>query len=67
MTALSGTSTIGDLPPLELDASFSDIFSNLNFAAAFHTEFHNGPWAFVIDPMYISIEADLDPGVPAAT
>ncbi len=32
-TAISGTSTIGMLPPLEIDASFSDLFSNLNFAA----------------------------------
>ncbi len=62
MTALSGTSTIGGLPPVEIDASFSDIFSNLNFAASIHTEFRKGPWAFVIDPMYVSIEADLAPG-----
>jgi len=64
MTALSGTSTIGALPPVEIDASFSDIFSNLNFAASIHTEFRKGPWAFVIDPMYVSIEANIDPGVP---
>ena len=65
LTALSGTSAIGGLPPLDIDASFSDIFSNLNFAASFHTEFRNGPWAFVIDPMYVSIEADVAPlGIP---
>lgn len=64
LTSLEGTSTVGALPPVEIDASFSDIFSNLNFAMALHTEFHKGPWAFVIDPMYVSIEADLDPGVP---
>jgi hypothetical protein len=62
MAALDGTSTIGGLPPLDIDASFSDIFSNLDFGAAFHTEFRKGPWAFVIDPMYLSIEADLAPG-----
>lgn len=60
-TALSGTSTIGILPPLELDASFSDLFSNLNFAMSLHTEFRNGPWTLVVDPMYVSIEADLVP------
>ena len=64
LTSLSGTSTVGALPPVEVDAPFSDLFANLNFALALHTEFHNGPWAFVIDPMYVSVEADLDPGVP---
>ena len=52
-TALSGTSTIGVLPPVEIDASFSDILSNLNFAMSLHTEYHNGRWAFVLDPMYV--------------
>ena len=66
-TALSGTSTIGVLPPLAIDASFSDIASNLNFAFAMHTEYHNGRWAFVLDPMYVSIEADVDPGLPPGT
>ena len=60
-TALNGTSSIGALPPLEIDADFSDLFSNLNFAASLHTEFHNGPWVLVIDPMYVSIEADIAP------
>ena len=62
--SLNGTSTVGALPPIEIDAGFSDLFANLNFAMALHTEFHNGPWAFVIDPMYVSVERDLDPGVP---
>lgn len=60
-TALSGTSGFGTLPPLDIDASFGDIFSNLNMALSIHTEFRNGPWVVVIDPMYVSIEADLTP------
>jgi hypothetical protein len=55
-TAINGTSTVGVLPPLDIDASFSDIFSNLNFAMSLHTEFKRGPWVFVIDPTYISLE-----------
>ena len=66
-TALSGTSSIGSLPPVEIDASFSDVLDNLNFALAMHTEYHTGRWAFVIDPMYVSIEADIDPGLPPGT
>ncbi len=57
-TAISGTSTIGTLPPLEIDASFSDLFSNLNFAASVHTEFWVNDWIFVIDPTYLSLEMD---------
>ena len=64
-TSLNGTSTVGTLPPLDIDASFSDILSNLNFAASLHTEFHMGPWRFVVDPTYISLEADIPPPMPA--
>jgi len=63
-TAISGTSTVGTLPPLDIDASFSDILDNLNFAMSLHTEFKRGPWVFVIDPTYISIEMDAAPPIP---
>ena len=58
--SLKGTSAIGDLPPLELDASFGDILSALNLAFSLHTEFHRGKWAFVIDPTYMSLEIDIE-------
>jgi hypothetical protein len=67
-TAISGTSTVGMLPPLDIDASFSDILDNLNFAMSLHTEFKRGPWVFVIDPTYISLEMEVVlpiPDVPA--
>ena len=65
-TSISGTSTIGILPPLEIDASFSDLFSNLNFAASLHTEFVVNDWVFVIDPTYLSLEMNvgLPPPIP---
>ena len=31
-TAIDGTSTVGSPPPLEIDATFSDLLSNLNMA-----------------------------------
>ncbi len=32
-----------------------------------HTEYHKGPWRFVLDPMYISLEADIEPLIPDAS
>ena len=63
-TSIDGTSAIGALPPLDIDASFSDILSNLNFAMSVHTEFKRGPWVFVIDPTYIALEIDVEPILP---
>ena len=54
-TSLKGTSQVGVLPPLDIDASFSDLLSNLNMALSLHTEFHRGKFAFVIDPTYLSL------------
>jgi len=61
---ISGTSAVGVLPPLEIDADFGDILSNLNGAMSLHTEFKRGPWVFVIDPTFISIEMDAVPPIP---
>ncbi len=61
-TAIKGTSRVGRLPPVDVDASFSDILSNLNMAFALHTEFHRGKWAFVIDPFWASLEMDAEYG-----
>jgi len=62
-TAISGTSTVGALPPLDIDASFGDILSSLNFAMSLHTEFKRGPWVFVIDPTYIALEMEAAPPI----
>jgi len=56
--ALDGKQAVGVLPPVDVDASFGDILSNLNFAASLHTEFRKGNWNFVIDPTYMDIELD---------
>jgi len=63
-SAISGTSTVGALPPLDIDASFSDILSNANFAMSLHTEFKGGPWVFVVDPTFISLEMEAAPPIP---
>lgn len=61
-TSIEGTSTIGSLPPLDIDASFSDLLSNLNIAFSMHTEFRKDDWVFVIDPTFLSLELEL--GLP---
>ena len=68
-TSIEGTGSVGSLPPLEIDASFGDIISNVNFAMSLHTEFRFNEWVFVVDPTYISleIEAALPPPIPAGT
>jgi hypothetical protein len=62
--AINGTSTVGSLPPLDIDAGFSDILENLNFAMSLHTEFKRGPWVFVVDPTFISLEMEAVPPIP---
>ena len=58
MTGIDGVSQVGILPPMDVEADFGDIVSNLNMALALHTEFHRGKFAFVIDPTYLSLEMD---------
>ncbi len=62
--SLDGTSAISVLPPLDIDASFSDILSNANYALQLHAEFEKGPWTFVIDPTVMSLEVDISNEVP---
>ncbi len=65
--ALEGTSAIGPLPPSEIDASFSDILDNANYALSIHTEFEKGPWTFVIDPTVMSLSMDVTQNMPPVT
>jgi hypothetical protein len=68
-TSIEGTSAVGDLPPLDIDAGFSDLLSNLNFAMSLHTEFRFDDWVFVVDPTYLSLEMDAalpEPAPPGA-
>jgi hypothetical protein len=56
--SIDGQSQVGVLPPLEIDAGFDDLFSNLDMAASFHTEASVGRWTFVLDPTYINLNID---------
>jgi len=61
--SLDGQTAFGGAPPVDIDASFGDILSNLNIGGSLHTEFRKGKWNFVIDPTYLDIEMDT----PTAT
>ena len=63
-TAISGSTTLGPFPPADIDASFGDLLENLNFGGSLHTEFIVNDWVFVIDPTFLSLEADLTLPLP---
>lgn len=52
---LSGDVAQFGLPPVEVDASFSDIFNNLDFGAMAIGEGRNGPYSIFSDVMYTKI------------
>jgi len=72
-TSLDGKVGIGPLPPVDVDASLSDLLDYLNFALSLHTEFKKGKWNFVFDPTYFNLEMDapgqtveIPPGNPVS-
>jgi hypothetical protein len=60
-TSLDGQTGVGPIRPIDVDASFSDVFDALNFGGSLHTEFNKGKWTFVIDPTYLNMEMDFGP------
>ncbi|WP_353643112.1 hypothetical protein [Mesorhizobium sp. WSM2239] len=44
--------------PVDVDMSFSDVFSNLRFGGMVVSELHNGTWGLFGDLIYVSTEAD---------
>ena len=63
--SLSGTAaTIPGLPPVDVDASFSDILDNLSFAGMIVGNAQKGRWGVTADLQYISLKnstSDLQP------
>jgi hypothetical protein len=60
--SMQGTTGIGDLPLLHVDASPSDIFSHLHFGAMLYVQARKGTWAFVLDQIYMDLRQDVSPG-----
>lgn len=61
--SMSGTAGIRELPPLTVDASASDIFSNLQFGAMLYLEAQTDKWAIGSDFVYMKLAQDVTPGV----
>ena len=59
---MSGTTAVGNLPPADVDASPSDIFSHLHFGAMLYFQAAKGPWAFALDGIYMDLKQDLVAG-----
>ncbi|SPJ30750.1 hypothetical protein [Falsiruegeria mediterranea] len=61
-SALSGTAaTVPGLPPVDVDASFSDILDNLDFAGMIAVRARNGRWGISGDLQYIKLNAASGP------
>ena len=60
--SMNGTSGIRQLPPVEVDANASDIFSNLDFGAMLYFEAQSDQWALGSDFVYMKLAQDVVPG-----
>jgi hypothetical protein len=58
-SAIEGDVTVKGVSS-EVDASFSDILDNLDFATQLHLEAARGRWGLFLDPTYIKLSADGD-------
>ncbi len=64
-TSLEGdVATISGIPPAEVDASFSDVWDNLNFAVMGYAEARHGRFGVGADLMYFDLSADGDGPTP---
>ena len=60
---MSGETTVGVIPPVEVDAGAGDIFGHLEMGAMFYFEANNGNWAIGTDLLYMKLGQDAEPGV----
>jgi hypothetical protein len=62
LTGLDGRTGVGPLVA-DVDQSFSDIFDNLEMAAAIQFEARNGPWGIIADGFYAELgQSGTSPG-----
>lgn len=60
--SMKGTTGIGDLPDVEVDASAGDVFSNLKFGGMLYAEASRNHWTFTTDILYMNLEQDTRTG-----
>ena len=59
-TAIDGDVGIGRLPAVEIDADFSDVLDELDFAFMGTAEARKGRWGVLFDGVYAKFSADAD-------
>ena len=61
MPNMQGSSGIGNLPPVSVNANPSDVFSHLQGGAMLYFEMKKGNWAFATDALYMNLSDDISP------
>ena len=59
---MNGTTGVGVLPAVDVDADVSDIFSHLQFGAMLYFEASKDRWAISSDILYMDLNQDVTPG-----
>jgi opacity protein-like surface antigen len=62
-SGIKGDVSVGNLPPIPVDASISDILSNFDFGLEGHFEARKDRFGFAGDFIYSDLGADVAPGV----
>ena len=60
---MNGSTGIGDLPDVSVDADAGDIFSNLRLGAMLYGEAYTERWAISTDILYMNLKQDVRTGV----
>ncbi len=60
---MSGTSGLGALPEISVDANPGDIFKRLQMAAMLNTEVYNDKWSIGSDFIYMHLKQDVEPNL----
>ena len=60
---MSGQTTVGVIPPVDVDAGAGDIFGHLEMGAMLFFEANNGNWAIGSDLLYMKLGQDAEPGI----
>lgn len=58
---MKGQTTVGLVPPIEVNAGAGDIFGHLEMGAMFYFEANNGNWAIGSDLLYMKLGQDAIP------
>ena len=60
---MSGKTTVGNIPPVNVDAGAGDILGHLEMGAMLYFEANNGNWAIGSDLLYMKLGQDVEPGI----